>query len=130
MSQENVETFRRGNAAIRRGDWDAVAAGMDPDVLLRMETRWPEQRVYGREAALAFYRGLWESAGTDVRIEDITDLGDRVLARCCWLMRGAHSGVQGEFWTSVLITFRDGRAILEEFFIDNEQALKAVGLEK
>jgi hypothetical protein len=54
VSQQNVEVALGGNAAIRRGDRDAVAEGMDPDVLLRMETRWPEQRVYGREAALAF----------------------------------------------------------------------------
>ena len=128
VSQGNVEMVRGGNAAIRRGDWDALAAGMDPDVLLRMEPRWPEQRVYGRAAAIAFYRGICESAGTDLRIEEIMDLGDRVLFRSCWHMRGAHSGVQGEFWTSVLITFRDGLAILEEFFADHERALEALGL--
>jgi ketosteroid isomerase-like protein len=30
----------------------------------------------------------------------------------------------------VIHTFRDGRIILEEFFIDHEDALKAVGLEE
>jgi hypothetical protein len=45
-------------------------------------------------------------------------------------MQGAHSGLQGEFWTSVLITFRDGRSILEEFFLEHEQALKAAGQEE
>jgi hypothetical protein len=29
MSQENVELVREGNAAFRRGDWDAVAANLD-----------------------------------------------------------------------------------------------------
>lgn len=130
MSQETVELAREGNAAFRRGDWDTVAANLDPDVLLRMDARWPEQRVYGREAAVAFYRGLWESGGSDVRMEEIIDLGDRVLVRFCWHLRGLQSGVEGEMRASAISTFREGRLILEEFFIEHEQALEAVGLEE
>jgi hypothetical protein len=105
-----------------------VAVNLDPHILLRMDARWPEQRVYGREAALAFYRGLWESGGSDIRIEEVTDLGDRGLARLCWHMRGVHSAVEGEQWTSVICTFREGRVILEEFFIEHDEALEAIGL--
>jgi ketosteroid isomerase-like protein len=130
VSQENVELVREGNAAFRRGDWDNVAANLDPHILVRADPRWPEQRVYGREAALAFYRNLWESAGPDVRIEELTDLGDRVLVRVCWYMRGVHSGVEGDFWSSIIFTFREGRVILEEFFLEHERALEAVGLEE
>jgi ketosteroid isomerase-like protein len=130
MSQENVELARENNAALRRGDWDTVAASLDPDVLLRMDIRWPEQRVYGREAAIVFYRGLVESGGPDIRQEEIVDLGDRVLVRLCWHMRGLHSGVEGEQGASVISTFREGRVILVEFFIEHDQALKAVGLEE
>src|SRR6476620_6487927 len=50
MSQENVEIVRVLNDAFRRGEWDSVAAYLDPDVLVRADPRWPEQRVYGREA--------------------------------------------------------------------------------
>ena len=92
MSQENVETVRRGNAAFRRGDWEGVAANMDEHVLVRTDPRWPEQYVYGRQAAVAFYRELWESGGPDVRIDEIRDLGDRVLARLTYVMRGQSSG--------------------------------------
>jgi hypothetical protein len=88
VSEENVELARESNAALRRGDWDTVAASLDPDALLRMDIRWPEHGVYGREAAIAFYRGLLESGGSDVRHEEIVDLGDRVLVRLCWHMRG------------------------------------------
>src|SRR5207253_1864627 len=63
-----------------------------------------------------------------LRIEEVMDLGDRVLARWCWHIRGLHSGVEGEQRGSVICTFRDGRVILEEFFLEHEQALKAVGL--
>jgi ketosteroid isomerase-like protein len=128
VSQENVEVIRNGNAAFRRGDWDAVAANMDPHILLRTDARWPEQRIYGREAAIAFYRGLSESGGPDIRVEEMMDLGDRVLVRMCWHMHGLRSGLEGEQWTSVICTFREGRVVLEEFFLEHEQALKAVGL--
>src|SRR5580704_19251800 len=96
MSQGSVEIARAMIDAVRRGDWEAIAARLDPDVLIRTDPRWPEQRIYGREAALAWYRELVESGGTDVRIEEVTDLGDRVLVRRCWHIHGPHSGVEGE----------------------------------
>ncbi|HEV2982246.1 MAG TPA: nuclear transport factor 2 family protein [Solirubrobacteraceae bacterium] len=130
MSQGNVETVWNGNAAFRNGDWDTVAANMDPDILIRTDPRWPEQRIYGREAALAWYRELVEAGGTDVRIEEVTDLGDRVLVRQCWHIQGLHSGVEGEQRSCSISTFREGRIILEEFFLDHSEALKAVGLEE
>ena len=130
MSRENVDAIWKQNAAVRRGDLEAVAATMDPDILIRTDPRWPEQRIYGQRAALAWFSELWESAGTDYRLEQVTDLGDRVLARWCWHIHGLHSGVEGEQRGSVIWTLREGRIILEEFFLEHEQALKAVGLEE
>jgi ketosteroid isomerase-like protein len=126
MSQENVESVRRGNAAVKRGDWDAVATNLDLHILVRTDPRWPEQRIYGREAVVAWYREVTEPGGSDLRIEEITDLGDRVLVRLCWHVRGLRSGVEGEQRMSVISTFREGRVILEEFFLEHEHALKAL----
>jgi ketosteroid isomerase-like protein len=123
-----VESVRQGNAAVRRGDWDAVAANLDPHILVRTDPRWPEQRIYGREAVIAWYREVLEPGGSDLCIEEITDLGDRVLVRLCWHILGLRSGVEGEQRMSVISTFREGRVILEEFYLEHEQALKAVGL--
>jgi ketosteroid isomerase-like protein len=130
MSQENVELVRAFNDAYRRGDWDTVAAYLDPDVLIRTDPRWPEQRLYGRKAVMAWYRGTQESMGPDARIEEIIDLGDRALIRMCWHAQGAHSDAQGEMGYSELNTYREGHLILSEFFLEHEQALKAVGLEE
>jgi ketosteroid isomerase-like protein len=129
VSQERVEALRKGNVALRTGDWDALQAFYDPHVVVRTDPRWPERVFYGREAALAWYQGLWESGGGDIRYEEILDLGDRALARARWVFHGQLSGVEGEQHTSVIYTFRDGRIILEEFFIEHGQALKALGLE-
>jgi ketosteroid isomerase-like protein len=128
MSQENVEIVRKNNDAFRRRDLDTVAAYLDPDVLIRTDPRWPEQRLYGREAVVAWYRSAQESMGSDIRIEEIIDLGDRVLIRLAWFARGQHSDAQGEVRFSELNTYRDGRLILSEFFLEHDQALKAVGL--
>jgi len=124
-----VDVLRRTNAAFRRGDWDALAACWDPDIFIRTDARWPEQRVSGRDAALALYRGLWESGGSDTRHAEIVDLGDRVLVRVVVSMRGTHTGIEVQQSVSEIATVREGRIIFIEYFLDHEQALKAVGLE-
>jgi ketosteroid isomerase-like protein len=130
MSQENVEVLWSLNDAYRRGDWAALGALLDADIFIRTDPRWPEQCIYGRDAALALYRGLWESGGSDVRIEEIVDLGDRVLVRVGVNMRGHESGVEVGQPVSELATLREGRIIFIEYFFDHKQALKAVGLEE
>jgi ketosteroid isomerase-like protein len=129
VSPENVELVRRGRDAFARGDWAALAEGLDADVLIRGDRLWPEQRVYGRDAAVAFYRGIWESITSDIRLQDIMDLGDRVLTRVRMTVHGSRSGLDGELRYSTVRTIRDGRIILEEYFLDHDEALKAVGLE-
>jgi ketosteroid isomerase-like protein len=124
-----VDLVRKNNDAYRQGDWEAWDANMDPDVFVRTDPNWPEQRIYGRDAFIAFPRGVRESLGPDVRIEEIIDLGDRVLVRLSWHARGAQSGVEGEQTFSELATFREGRVVFIEYFLEHEQALKAVGLE-
>jgi ketosteroid isomerase-like protein len=128
-SQQNIDSQRKFAEAFRRGDWDAVRANIDPDILVRTDPRWPEQRIYGRDAWIAFLRGAWESWGPDNRTEEILDLGDRLLVRSCWSIRGQHSGVEGEQRFSSITTYREGRAVFIEFFLEHDQALKAVGLE-
>src|SRR3954449_11782817 len=128
MSLENVELARAMCDSVRRGDWDAVAACLDSDALVRTDPRWPEQRVYGREAVVAWYRGAQDSMGPDIRIEEIIDLGDRALTRLHWVIRGQHSDAQGDIRYSELNTYREGLLILSEFFLEHEQAREAVGL--
>jgi ketosteroid isomerase-like protein len=130
VSQENVELVRSANDAFRRGDWDAIAAIMDPDILIRTDPSWPEQRAYGREAAIFLYRGIRESWGSDVSYQEIVDLGDRVLTRERWNVSGQLSGVPGALESSAIVTFREGLIILIEYFLDHKQTFKAVGLKE
>ena len=128
MSRANVEAMRENIEAFRRGDWDAVAAGWDTHVLARADPGWPERFIYGRGAVIDWQRGAWESLGPDVRIEETVDLGDRLLVRFCWHTRGQHSGIEQDLRFSLVSTYRDGRIVFAEYFLDHEQALKAVGL--
>jgi hypothetical protein len=126
MSRANLDAFEKGNDAFRRGDWDAIAATIDTHILVRADPRWPEQRFYGREAVIAFWRGLWESWGPDARVEEVLDLGDRLLARWRFIIRGQHSGVEGEQRISAIQTYREGQVILVEYFLEHEQALEVL----
>jgi ketosteroid isomerase-like protein len=128
VSEEIVELARKGNDAFSRGDWDALAKTIDPDIAVRTDPRWPEQRVYGREAWVAFLRGIWEAWGPDIRVEEVIDLGDRVLTRSCWNIRGQQSGLAGEFRYSSITTYREGRSVFIEVFIEHQQAREALGL--
>jgi ketosteroid isomerase-like protein len=125
-----VDTARKLNAAIRRGDWDAMAPCYDPHVSLRTDPSWPEQRIYGREAVLDFLRSVEELWGPDIRIEEIVDLGDRLLVRLSWNTHGRTSGIEGVVRFSEIATYRDGRIILSELFLDHDQALEVLGLEE
>ena len=126
MSQLNLDVFEKATDAFSRGDWDAVAATVDAHILARTDPRWPEQRFYGREAVIAFWQGLWESWGPDARVEEIVDLGDRLLIRWSYIVRGQHSGVEGEQRISAIQTYREGRVILVEYFLEHEHALEAL----
>jgi ketosteroid isomerase-like protein len=126
VSQENVEIYREGNEAYNRGDWDALAATWDPHIVARNDPSWPEWGCHGREAVVAFFKGVRESWGTRADIEEILDLGDRLLVRIRYPVRAPRSGVEGEQRYSQLVTFRDGRTILVEHFLEHDRALEAL----
>ena len=128
MSRENIDLARKASDAFKRGDWEALTASMVPHVLLRLDPRWPEQRIYGRAAAVDFFRSASESLGPDSSIEEITDLGDRLLIQVRWATRGHHSGIEEDLTWSEVVTYRKGCTVLVEYFLDHSDALKAVGL--
>jgi hypothetical protein len=128
MSQENVELVRKANDAFKQGDWATIEGQADPHLVVRADSSWPEQYIYGRDAVMAWYRSGWESLGADVRVEEIVDLGDRAVVRNWWTVHGQRSGLGGDLRWSEIITFRQGRRVFIEMFLDHDQALKAVGL--
>jgi ketosteroid isomerase-like protein len=129
MSQENVESFRQAVEDFNRGDMDWVDRVWDAGIVVRTDPIWPGGPFYGIDAARAFITDLVTTLGTaQVVIEELIDAGDRVVARVCVRVHGAQSGAQGDLGYTQILTHRDGKVILVEYFLDHSRALEALGL--
>ena len=135
MSQENVEIVRKGWRAFERGDIDGLLALCDPAFV------WDHSHyasgefdpVYyghdGIERFLKEWREFFESYYT--HIEEFVDAGEAVLVRVRQGGRGKSSGAPVEsqpYWS--ISRVRDGLVVQIEFYRDEGDALKAVGLEE
>ena len=129
MSQENVETIRRCNAAISRGDVDSYLLGIHPEVEF-IPRRAAVQGAYHGHAGMRKY--ITENAESfdlfEVGNTEFRDLGDRVLAFGTVRVRGRESGVEVTHPTAVLVAFQDGKIIRIEDFGARDAALEAAGL--
>jgi len=129
MSQENIETIRRCDEAISRGDTDVYLLGIDPDVVFIPRRAAVEGAYYGHDG---MRNHIAENADSyelfEVRNTEFHDLGDRILALGTVRVRGKESGVEVTHPTAFLVTFRDGKIISFQDFGERDEALEAAGL--
>jgi ketosteroid isomerase-like protein len=133
MSQENVEVIRRMYERWLRNDvslFDAFA----PEIELHPDPAadWVGvNSVYrGHEGMRQYMRAVYE-AFADYRpeIEELLDVGDKVVTLAIERGRGRHSGADVEaHHTAHVWTMRGGKAVRVDLFLDREKALEAVGL--
>jgi ketosteroid isomerase-like protein len=134
MSQENVDLVRASVAAINRGDLDAALKDFDPYVVIRPDASWPENRpILGVDAAGSFFEDLMVTLGAgetglETAIDDLIDAGDRVVLRYRARVHGQRSGIEDEVVFSQVVTFRRGKCVMLEYFLDHQEALEAAGL--
>ena len=134
MSQENVETFRRGFAAYQRRDIETVLDTLHPDVEwhpLLPVLLGGEATVYrGHEGVRELVRELDEAfVGFQADLSEIRDLGDeRVLVIGRLRGRGKESGAETESRVVWLAEFKNGKGIRMREYLNPEDALEAVGL--
>jgi ketosteroid isomerase-like protein len=133
MSQENVTLFREAIDAFNRRDRAAWVALCDPEYENVPPRDWPESAsIRGPEAIWDFFVAAqepWEE-GT-FGFGELIDAGnDKVVAEQRAEMRGKASGadVAWSYWH--VITFRDGKAMRSEWFIDRAEAFEAAGLDE
>jgi len=131
MSQENVETLRRGLEAFNRRNKAAWIAICDPEVENLPPREWPENaRIRGPESIWDFYVeavDAWDQGSFEWG--EILDAGnDKIVANQLRTMRGKASGasVAWSYW--VLFTFRNGKVLRFAWFADQSEALEAAGL--
>ena len=135
MSQENVETFKRGLEAYNRRDADGLLE------ILHEEVEWYPALLVKLGGEATVYRGhegvramLLDTDDTLAEIhaefpdEDIRDLGERRIAIGTIRTRGKSSGAVTESPVGYLAEFKDGKARRIQTFLDPRDALQAAGL--
>jgi ketosteroid isomerase-like protein len=129
MSQENVDRFLEGAAAFNRGDLDAAADLLDPDVVFEPLASALEGDVAGPDGVKAFMAGLRDLFEVfELRYTDVRDLGDRVLALGTTRSVARASGIEQEFTLAVVASYKDGLVTRWKDYGDKQLALEAAGL--
>jgi ketosteroid isomerase-like protein len=133
MSQENVETVRRGWAAWERGDLAAALAESSEDIVVARVAPLPDVVAYhGRDGLMQMLADWVEQFdGFEMTAADFRDANDsQVVARVHQRARGKHSGapIEADFW--FVFTLRGGQMVRWDIYVSEAQALKAVGLEE
>ena len=129
MSQENVEVVSRMYEAFGRGDAAAALSYVDPAVVTD-----PRHRVDGRVghghdemvAILGEWLGTWDEWSQE--IEEIRDLGDRVLVIDTQRGRGKGSGIEWEGRFANLYEVQRGKITRMTIYDDLRAAFEAAGL--
>jgi SnoaL-like domain len=142
MSQENVEQLRANVESFLAGTSESAredmlagqAEGWDPEIELDASEApvLDIAGVYrGRDAVQRFWRE-WLAAWETFRFEyELVDAGDRVVLLLDPRMRGRSTGIDVPFGNIAWVyTYRGGLLARQELYMNQSEALKAVGLEE
>jgi SnoaL-like domain len=125
--------FARGMELLNRDRLDALMRfGYEPDFEMRVVGFGPAftERYHGLEGFYAFDREFREAFGhRSYRVEELIDLGDRLLARVSVVMEGAASGVQTmAIMGWIYYMSAAGKIARQDFVWTWEEAAASVGL--
>jgi ketosteroid isomerase-like protein len=131
MSRENVELFRGMVEAINQGDVEAALALVTEDVVIKAARSVVQGDYLGHDGLRRFAADNEESFEVfEVNLDDVRDLGDRVLAIGTIRIRGRGGGVETDVPMAGVAIVRAGKLSRWEDFRDRRLALEAVGLEE
>ncbi len=127
---------RTNHEAFNRRDLDAHFMNFDPEIRIRVI---PDRQGGVAPDIESEYRGRegmrevierFDQAWEDWRLDtgEIIDLGDRHICLCRYVARGRGSGLSLDHPVAHVVTIRDRRIVELDFYWDQDQALKAVGL--
>jgi ketosteroid isomerase-like protein len=131
MSAKNVEIAEQANDALNRRDVDALmeCATSDIEFNSAMSGTVAGGSLRGREGIEVLFADIhdtWEEHR--MVIEEIRDLGDRVLGLGRLEGWGRGSGVSVDVPLGVISDFRDGKVWRTRSYLDHGEALRAAGL--
>ena len=132
MSRENVEIVRSLYALWSRGDYMGTADFFDPQVefaRIGAEGVGGEGEWRGQErmwTVTAEYFRAYEDVRNE--LEEIVDLGDRVLTLSRQYARGKSSGIPIEQPLGEIFTLKEGKVVRLESYWERLKAVEAAGL--
>ena len=132
MSQGNVDLARRAYEAFNRRDLEAFLALLDDEVEIDSRLVAIEGGYHGHDGVRRWWKDLFDvMPDYRVEVEELIDLGERVLARTGHHGRGKSSGVEVEEQTRFqLWTLRHAKIVRAEMDYDKAEALRAAGFRK
>jgi uncharacterized protein len=133
MSEENVQTARRGYEALAAGDMNAVLELIDPDVSVEVHTGRPDlpegQILRGHAGFLENLMGLMEVfEDIEVAPEEFIDIGEHLVVPIYTAGHGRASGIKVENRVVHIWTIRDGKATRFRVYGTKREAFEALGL--
>ena len=130
MSPANVAVVERILELWGAGNFGATAEYFDPHVTHVVGEEFPESGVFHGEAGMAEFLGRFLAQWERYAIEGkrLRTAGDTVLADVIQRSKGKASGIESDLDGFVAFTFRGPTVVRLEFFLDEGEALAAVGL--
>jgi ketosteroid isomerase-like protein len=131
MSRQDADTIRRayglwnesGPAAVTEQFWAE-------DAIYREGPGWPDAGVYrGRAAALERMQNLIDLLGPiAVHLDELIEVGDGRFVACTRIIGESEREAPYTRSFAVVHRLRDGLIVEADYYLDRDQALKAVGL--
>ena len=117
-------------AAWNRGDLEDLLAKVHDDIVWKPATMThvEGEAFHGHEGFIRFveqWREVWPT--WDVAVEEIKEIGDRVIVLGQVQARGRGSGLALDSPVAYMFEFRDGLLARGESFFDHDEALAAAG---
>jgi ketosteroid isomerase-like protein len=129
MSRENVDRFVKATEAFNRGDVEAWLEQYDTQVVFEPQVTAMEGPYVGHDGIRAFITTIGDLYERfQVHLQEVRDLGERVLALGTASAIGKRSGIEQEIPLAIVASFRDGRITHFRDYGDKDQALEAAGL--
>jgi len=125
MGEADVETLKRGYAALNRGDLSVVLDLLDPDIEWH-EPGWSPEggTIADATASSASSAAGWRApSSSGVEPERVVQRGDQLVAVVRQTGAGRSSGVQVETRLAHVWTVADGKAVRWEAVAEPEEVL-------
>jgi uncharacterized protein len=131
MSQQNVEIVQAAFRAFEQGDFEGILRLCDEDIEITQPAELPgvSPRQHGHAGVLEAF-AIWPEQWDDYRIDilRVADMDDYVLVTTLQSGVGKGSGVRVETRFSFLFSVRAGKIAEWRMFMQEADALAAMGL--